>query len=340
VEHRHLRDPADSEEPAMAANRRLTSPKNRPGFTLIELLVVIAIIAILIALLVPAVQKVREAAARTQCQDHLKQIALGLHNFHDTYKYLPKAGKRSNELSWHVFLLPFIEQDPLYKQFNFAPGAFNGPPGNRGPMKNELAFHKIAIYLCPSSIAEKMFTTAPHNVNTPELINNVAPYTTHYYGIMGPKGTNPVTGQPYEWDNVAPHGGFARQGIFLRDTVTSSSSPGPDIGIRMVQITDGTSNTLMVGEISWVNFQTGTRYRSWVRGCDTAPVCAGSRNVVNAINSPSIALFNDIAFGSMHPGGAHFAMGDGSVRFIQDSINLGTYRALASRNGGEPAGDF
>jgi prepilin-type N-terminal cleavage/methylation domain-containing protein len=317
-----------------------TPTPHRRGFTLIELLVVIAIIAVLIGLLVPAVQKVREAAARSQCQNNLHQIGLALHTFHDSYRGFPKAGKLSNELSWHVYLLPFIEQDNLYKQFDRSPGPFDGANGT-GPMKNALALYRISIYLCPSSPAETMQTGPNDNVDTPELVNGTTPpYTAHYYGIMGPKGTNPATGQPYEYDDVGGHGGFARQGVFQRDTVSQTTSPGPERGSRIADITDGTSNTLMVGEISWVNTVTGTRYRSWVRGCDTAPVCAGSRNVVNAINSPSIATFNDIAFGSMHPGGANFVMADVSVRFIQEGIDLGTYRALASRNGGEVPGDY
>ena len=313
--------------------------RHRGAFTLIELLVVIAIIAILIGLLLPAVQKVREAAARAKCQNNLKQIGIALHSYHDAIGGLPKAGKLSNELSWHVYILPYTEQNSLYQQFNFAAGAFNAAPNNSGPMKNELAFNKVAIYLCPTSSLDRMATTAPHNVNTPELINNQPPYTTHYYGVMGPRGTNPATGTAYTTIATSGHGDFSSHGIFTRDTVSPNPITGPEIGHRFTDITDGTSNTLMVGEISWVNNVTGTRYRSWVRGCDTAPVCAGSRNVVNSINSPSIANFNDIAFGSMHPGGANFMMGDGTVRFVRDSINLNTYRAMSSRNGGEALND-
>jgi prepilin-type N-terminal cleavage/methylation domain-containing protein/prepilin-type processing-associated H-X9-DG protein len=311
---------------------------SRRAFTLIELLVVIAIIAILIGLLLPAVQKVREAAARAKCQNNLKQIGLALHGYHDAIGGLPKAGKFSNELSWHVFILPYAEQNGLYQQFNLAAGSYIGAPNNTGPLKNELAFNRVPIYFCPSCPLDKMATAAPHNVYTPEMINGQVPYTTHYYGIMGPKGPNPASGIAYELDNTgadANHGGFARQGMFMRDTIKPSPVTGAEAGYHFNVVTDGTSNTLMVGEIAWVNNITGTRYRTWIRGCDTNPVCAGSRNVANAINSPSIANFNDIAFGSMHTGGANFVMGDGSVRFIRDSINLNTYRAMASRNGGE-----
>ena len=312
--------------------------KRRSAFTLIELLVVIAIIAILIALLVPAVQKVREAAARLQCQNNLKQIGLALHGFHDSYKGFPKAGEKSNELSWHVFVLPYLDQVPLYDKFNLTTvGPFTGP--------NRIvhSLQSVPVYLCPSSPVKKMVMgpSPPHNVNAPEVISGEPVFTTHYYGVMGPVGTNPVTGAPYRFDSngAATHGGFSLQGIFQRD-LTATAINGPEIGLKAVQVTDGTSNTLLVGEISWVNNITGTRYRSWVRGCDSAPVCAGCRNIVNGINSPSITLFNEISFGSMHAGGANFLMGDGTVRFINQSINLGTYRSLASYDGAEPVGDF
>jgi prepilin-type processing-associated H-X9-DG protein len=289
--------------------------------------------------LLPAVQKIREAANRMKCSNNLKQIGLGLHNYHDTRGALPRAGELRNELSWHVFILPYIEQDNLFRQFNRAAGAFNGAPDNRGPMRNELALNKITMYLCPSSPVQKMVLTPspPHNVNTPEIILNQVVFTNHYYGVMGPKGTNPVSNQAYTFDNVGSHGGFAREGLFLRDADTAIDEEN---GNNFAAATDGLSNTIMVGEMSKLDSINGTRYRSWVRGCDTAPVCGGCKNVVNAINTPSIATFMDMAMSSHHVGGANFLLGDGSVRFIRDSIPLATYRALASCNGGETLVNF
>jgi prepilin-type N-terminal cleavage/methylation domain-containing protein len=309
----------------------------RRAFTLIELLVVIAIIAILIGLLLPAVQKVREAASRMRCQNNLKQLGLALHNYHGVRNGFPQAGERLNSLSWHVFILPYIEQDPLFKRFNRGPGMFNATAARTGPLKNELGLNRISTFLCTSSPVPKMRTDAPHNVNTPEIMNGEIPFTTHYYGIFGPKGTNPVTNTAYGLDNSgssAGHGGFSREGIFQRD---QDATVDEEVVINVNKITDGTSNTLMVGEMSRLDEVVGTRFRSWVRGCDAdnQPVCAGCKNIVNSINFPDISTFNDMSMSSHHVGGTNFLLGDGSVRFISQSIALTTYRAMASRAGGE-----
>jgi prepilin-type N-terminal cleavage/methylation domain-containing protein/prepilin-type processing-associated H-X9-DG protein len=300
--------------------------QNRPSaFTLIELLVVIAIIAILIALLVPAVQKVREAANRTRCQNNLKQLGLALHNYIGEYGNFPAAGDRTTELGWHVFILPYIEQLNLYQQIDTTTrGAYtiNG--------RREFGQTKVVTYLCPSSRAERPLTYSPHNVYTPEFeppnANGSPPYTTHYYGVLGPKGLNPATGSDYLWNNSGSHGGFAQQGVFQQEKVT-----------RILDVRDGTAHTLAVGELSWVNEVSGTRYRTWIRGCHNSTACSSAKNVQNAINTPGIGDFDDIAFGSMHPGGANFCMADGSVQFLSQGINLGVYKSLASRDGGETA---
>ncbi len=306
----------------------------RKGFTLIELLVVIAIIAILIGLLLPAVQKVREAAARMKCQNNLKQLGLGVHSYHDTYSRFIPAGNMATALSWHVGILPYIEQTALFNKVSQNAGSYLVVGKYDIPVNN-----KVATFLCPSQTeAEKMILapTPPHNVNFPEVINNQPPYTTHYYGVCGPAGVNPTTGVTYIYEvNDATQGRMGKQGMFQRTDAVNLSN-----------IIDGTSNTLMVGEMSWSpgaispSNIAGTRFRGWARGCENpaiggATVCAGIKTISNAINAYSNTLFNEMPFGSQHTGGTNFAMGDASVRFLNASININTYRAAASYNSGE-----
>ena len=187
---------------------------------------------------------------------------------------------------------------------------------------------------------EQAFGT-PNNTNGPsDLIpaNTGRPAAIpHYYGINGPRGTNPTTGQPYPVGTALHEGVPAgRSGIFQRDGDNTFAS-----------ITDGTSSTMMIAEMSWVSPQFGTRYRSWVRGGEEySGVVSGRpsfvvscRNVTNAINAiftaNLIVPYNDVPFGSMHPGGMNSAFGDGSVRFLRQTLDMATYRALASKDGGE-----
>ena len=319
-------------------------PIRRGGFTLIELLVVIAIIAILIGLLLPAVQKVREAAARAKCSNNLKQIGLAAHNYHDSFGYLPRAYEAATGLSWHVYILPYIEQGNLYKQFDLTNASFSHTINGRN---NPNGLVKIPTYLCPSSPLNEQAFGAPNNTNgTSDLIpaGTGAPAAiAHYYGVNGPRGTNPTTGALYP------------VGTALHETVPAATSGmfQRDGSITLISITDGTSNTIMVAEMSWVSATFGTRYRTWVRGGEEyAGVVTGKpafvvsgRNLQNPINAifktNLIAPYNDMPFGSMHTGGMNSGMGDGSIRFIRDSIDMATYRALGSRNGGEViAGDF
>jgi prepilin-type N-terminal cleavage/methylation domain-containing protein len=301
--------------------------RSRRAFTLVELLVVIAIIGVLVALLLPAVQAAREAARRMTCQNHMKQLTLAAINYHDTHLQLPPGCIVSNGLGWHVFILPFIEQRPLYDKFDFVtPGDHMA---NGGVGRGQLGLTRIKFFLCPSSQGEKMMVPQPpNNVHAPDLFGNQSPYTTHYYVNMGPKGQS-IDGTMYEL-NSPPNsqGGFAQQGVC---DVNSK--------YKLRDITDGTAFTFMLGENSVHRPQDGSRFRNWVRGCqNTTDHICGCRNFVNGINFPNVPLvtpFNDYSMGSHHPAGANFSMCDGAVKFVTQNVDLGVYKSTASRNGSE-----
>lgn len=292
-------------------------PRPRRGFTLIELLVVIAIIAILIALLLPAVQQAREAARRTQCRNNLKQIGLALHNYHDTHSVFPPGQLRGrqpaapnlelgNGASWGAFLLPFMDQAPLYNQLNFSWGITQARP----PSTNNAviaALGPLPGVICPSD-SERPGVRGAHGTTNANYVAS-APATS-YFGTIGPFNT---------WsDNAAPR---VSGGIFTTD-------PGPKVNISAV--TDGTSNTIAVGE------QT---YRVWTGGlwlgltaADQDPTAPGTDSaccqdwwlhwglypITNRIQPGMVHL--NYRFGSEHTGGAHFLMADGAVRFISENI--------------------
>jgi prepilin-type processing-associated H-X9-DG protein len=303
--------------------------------------VVIAIIAILIGLLLPAVQKVREAAARMKCQNQIKQIALAVHNYHDAIGFLPHAYVGSVQLSWHVFILPYMENENQFRAMDTTtPGSYVTVANRNNPH----GLRKITNFLCPSGTVERMaLNSPPNNVNPPDRVPSTtgeAPYTVHYYGVTGPRGTNPATGTAYQVSSCTHDGvPMALTGMFQPD-VLNNSTQGK---IKLTDVTDGLTNTYMIAEMSW-DSTFGTRYRSWLRGGESsACYCVGARNLTNVMNSGRtsnrIGQYNDVPFGSMHTGGANFSLGDGSVRFVRDSIDFNTYKAYGSRNGGEVASD-
>ncbi len=310
----------------------MTDRRLSRGFTLVELLVVIAIIGILVGLLLPAVQAAREAARRMQCSNNLKQLALALHNYESTYQTFPPCGIQSNQMSWSVMMLPFIEQDNLYQGFNFSSGNWR-LHGRNALVKGVL----VPSYQCPSAPSDSLFSRYPIDTNDPLLQENDV-RTLHYHAVLGPTGTNTLTGQQYQvLDNPnAVYGQVALQGAF---GTSARSSTNPNFIIpgrnRMAAISDGTSNTLLLGEFSWNGYQF---WRSWIRGWwgdGNGTLLYTSKNVTNPINSRFSSPWNDSSFGSQHAGGAQFARGDGSIHFVADNIDMNVYRSVSSRDGGE-----
>jgi prepilin-type N-terminal cleavage/methylation domain-containing protein/prepilin-type processing-associated H-X9-DG protein len=253
------------------------SKRCRPGFTLIELLVVIAIIAILIGLLVPAVQKVREAAARTQCQNNLHQIGLAMHNFHGVYKAFPPAFSKSpvpapgvpTNWAWSVWILPYLEQGPLFTTLD----ALATPPA-----VNANTTLPLAVFTCPSD-------------PTPPL---------HKF-----------------------YSGYAKSNYAVSEQICDGGS-----AVRMLQITDGTSNTLMVGErdmarqaaATWAVRDTTSGVAS-VIGRPTWPINTPYAGGTTCCSTDTAAGCTRFAFSSMHTGGANFVFADASVHFLTETID-------------------
>jgi len=347
--------------------RNLTSRLRRLGFTLIELLVVIAIIAVLVALLLPAVQQAREAARRTQCKNNLKQIGLALHNYHEQFNLLPYATAASggknvpaipsgikNSTGW-VSILPNIDQGPLFNQINF--NAAMGPwigQGNNGtlagggvwPSNGIAASIKIPGFMCPSD-------------NGPQFNG---PYN-NYYGCS-PAGSGPGQGlnsykTNYGFSVSNGQAGPVWSQEYLRPpswTPQSKAMFGEDSNCNFRDVSDGLSNTVMVSETTLDVFDGVTG--SWA--CDQH-VGAGIMfaypysNQPQTINnwqccywSPPQGSRANLAGrlgewgcpGSIHAGGMHVALGDGSVRFINQSINIVIQQNLGRIADGNAVGDF
>ena len=309
----------------MRPSPRFVAPvprSRRHAFTLVELLVVIAIIGVLVGLLLPAVQAARESARRSRCTNNLKQVGLALHLYHDSRKALPPgstgistagsgvpAYTPSGNLSFLVPILPFMEEMSLFdrcdltKDYNTAPytTAVSGVTINGTRLNN---------VLCPSA-------TAVVSQYAPE-----AGITTHILAVWGPRGANPAGGQYGYYGGPIQQGYVPNQGVL-----------GVNVAMPLSKVTDGTSTTLLIGEMSWKD---ANCYRPWTRGW-AGILGGGGKSTLYAINSTPYTVnnFHHVSFGSNHPGVCGFGFADGAVAFISESIDLVTYNSLSSRNGGE-----
>jgi prepilin-type N-terminal cleavage/methylation domain-containing protein/prepilin-type processing-associated H-X9-DG protein len=323
------------------------------GFTLIELLVVIAIIAILIGLLVPAVQKVREAAARAQCSNNLKQIGLAVHNYHDSYRKLPYGEGPGNPADpittrkgccwgvWQTLILPYLEEGAMFKGYVNLGGnditgvAISGSAANRerygdSPNVENVTSKRLTILTCPS--------------DTP----NPGAITTSIKGV-----TYAITSHNY----VANYGNTNNYQVDITTPAVLKFGGAPfgwaPITVRLTDIIDGTSNTLMVSETVQGQGSDLRGFSWWAPGAQFTTVYgpnSSSPDIVtqNCTNQPAFNLpcvdnggaWNILAARSRHTGGVNVALCDGSVRFVSQGIDINVWRGLSTTRGGETIGDY
>ena len=347
----------------------MSGNRSRPAFTLIELLVVIAIIAVLIGLLLPAVQNVREAAARAKCQNNLKQIGLALHDYEGVNKVFPPAyvrtsGRASGSAygigypddnwngpagwAWGVFLLPHLEQGSLYRGLRLDLPCW--ATENAALVKT-----KISVFVCPSATGGSDGFAVERATADPKRGEPFSPgiFFAHSHYVTN-AGVNQPWGRPAEYAAdftvPEPNGSLVNviNGPFYRDSKT-----------RVADVTDGLSQTVFVGEHSsvlsnktWVGVVPGAAtcprldLRPWPSDCNGGGCLVGVHSGPDTHDHPQVIIHApNNPFGhtdemwSEHPGpGCNVLFGDGSVRFVGAFVNPFAWVALSTRNGGEPMG--
>lgn len=320
---------------------------SRKGFTLVELLVVIAIIGVLVALLLPAVQAAREAARRSQCSNNLKQIGIALHNFHDTFGKFPVGAidDDNRSFAWRTYILPYVEQTAMYDQL-VAQGLYIPPNMGGSDTPNVDGFSTINNFVetnigdstntvVGTLMKTKMaFYTCPSDV-LPQFDNN-GYGKANYCASVGPNV------DPTNWAGCAVLKGDRLGGIMVPSNDNVKNYPS-----TFASIIDGSSNTIMVGEVTEseavrTNNTGDGRYPIWPGGNNNGG-CNGVNGSGAVFRATDVAYFinrkvgdeSNMSFGSKHPNGAMFGLGDASVRFVSQTVDTTVYRAAGTKAGGE-----
>ncbi|MBS0206799.1 MAG: DUF1559 domain-containing protein [Planctomycetes bacterium] len=338
-------------------------PYRRRGFTLIELLVVIAIIAVLIALLLPAVQQAREAARRTQCKNNLKQLGLAMHSYHDTFNTMPPGwiGRSSGNYSgfgWCSMLLPYFDQAPLYNilaQSTSVPNMMTGLAANSSVATLRTTDSVLSALRCPSD-------SGSNTAITQATGTTVQFGRSNYPAVCGFDPT--LQGSSLTWGLPATTGiatASQRMGSFWvnQTTVMWGGVFGENTRKGIRDMSDGSSNVLLVGErytpaesssgmaatIAGDCIWAGTPLTasptsgSWLQALVVGE-CSTRINFGTSTSGGGAPRADTAGFGSLHTGGSHFTMGDGSVRFLSENVDTNTYRCLSRINDGNIVGDF
>lgn len=300
---------------AIRSQRSSEFSTNRSAFTLIELLVVIAIIGVLVGLLLPAVQMVRESARRTQCTNNLRQQGLALHMFHDNHRTLPAGWNSPSPIEmpgwgWGSKILPYLEQSNLYNQVRFHVGIADD-------VHQKIRVTRLSVFSCPSDINgdllifrdtlsgdQQGYQSDRQNHDAEKPSTTIQVSKSNYVGMFG---STEISASPSYGNGALYHNSQVKFG----------------------DIMDGLSNTIVVGERS--SKLGGSTWLGVIPGV-AEPM---ARVVGSADHAPNHRLGHFEDFRSFHPTGANFLMGDGSVHLLNESINLDLYRGLATISGGE-----
>jgi prepilin-type N-terminal cleavage/methylation domain-containing protein len=307
---------------------RVNQCRTRAAFTLIELLVVIAIIAILVALLLPAVQQSREAARRIDCTNHLKQISLGIHNFENSQQTLPSSRLGPQHATWFVQILPYIEQGNLYNTWNLTNTYYMQSTTTRTT--------QVEAFYCPSRRSSMLSTQF-------EISSTGLPDTQQYPGVLGDYAANGGQFAGAIVDNPLCNGVMCQ----ADSTLTNSQVVDSKSKTRLRDIVDGTSNTFLVGEKHVPRSKYGQSGPSWGDGA----IFNGDfpRNYNRIAGLPKFNLGQNpddldgpwhCKFGSYHPGICQFAFSDGHVASLKNSTSMNVLNQLAVRNDGQIIGDY